>query len=163
MRMTTASPDDLQHRRTDRESRRVLEVMRYVFLGLMLVGYVFYPMDLWILGHWLESWQSRIPFLVALPSVIFTVLMMVNHRLSIIRYPFIVLMVLNVLTGLLGAGFHLIYNFEGDVQWTLKGIQNAFEGSRPVFAAMAFTHLGVTGLLCSLEPPLDPTSDETTT
>lgn len=135
------------------ESRRVLEILRYVFLGLMLVGYVFYPMDLWILGHWLDSWQSRIPFLVAVPSVIFTALMLINHRANWIRYPFIALMVVNVLTGVLGAGFHIAYNFEGHVQWTLKGLRDAFEGARPVFAALAFTHLGVTGLLCSLEPP----------
>lgn len=133
---------------TSLESAQLYALLRTVFLYLMLVGYVFYPMDLWMLGHWLESWQSRIPFLLALPSVIFTILMLVSPRVGLIRYPFLALMVLNVITGLVGASFHLIYNFEGEVAWTWTRITEAFEGARPVLAAMSFTHIGVTGLLC---------------
>jgi hypothetical protein len=138
---------------SDAEARRTLETIRTVFLCLILVGYVFYPMDLWILGHWLESWQSRIPFLVAIPSAIFTALMLVWRRSNWVRYPFIALMALNAVTGVTGATFHLVWNFEGDVRWTIQGVRDAFEGARPILAALAFTHIGVTGLLCSLEPP----------
>jgi hypothetical protein len=138
---------------SDTEARRVLGILRNVFLCLILVGYAFYPLDLWILGHWLEGWQSRIPFVVAIPSVIFTMLML-WRRSSWVRYPFIALMVVNVLTGMTGAIFHLIYNFEGEIHWTIQGVRDAFEGARPILAALAFTHIGFTGLLCSLEPPL---------
>jgi hypothetical protein len=162
--MTTSANDSRQPRidgtsntrarlNSDTDARSILEVLRIVFLCLMLIGYVFYPMDLWILGHWLESWQSRIPFLITVPSVIFTILMLFWHRQNWVRYPFIVLMLLNILTGLMGAAFHLVWNFEGEISWTWKGITSAFEGARPVLAALAFTHIGVTGLLCSLEPP----------
>ena len=139
---------------SDTEARRVLEILRNVFLCLILVGYAFYPLDLWILGHWLESWQSRIPFVVTIPSVIFTVLMLVWRRSNWVRYPFMALMAVNVLTGMTGAIFHLIWNFEGEIHWTLQGVRDAFEGARPILAALAFTHIGFTGLLCSLEPPL---------
>lgn len=138
---------------SDTEARRLINSLRYIFLGLMLVGYVFYPLDLWILGHWTENWQSRIPFYVALPSVIFTVLMLVNYRVKWIRYPFITLMVINLLTGVAGSLFHLVFNFEGKYNWTFEGIRKAFEGDRPILAALAFAHLGVTGLLCSIVPP----------
>jgi len=137
----------------DSEARRLINILRYIFLGLMLVGYVFYPLDLWILGHWTENWQSRIPFYIALPSVIFTVLMLVNYRLKWIRYPFIALMVLNLATGVAGALLHLVFNFEGEYNWTMEGLREAFEGFRPVLAALAFAHLGVTGLLCSIVAP----------
>ena len=138
---------------SDLETRHTLELLRTIFLCLILVGYVFYPMDLWILGHWLESWQSRVPFLIIVPSVIFTILMLFWRRENWVRYPFMALMVLNVLTGLTGAVFHILWNFEGTINWSFKGIRDAFEGARPVLAALAFTHIGVTGLLCSLEPP----------
>ena len=138
---------------SDLETRRTLEILRTVFLCLILVGYMFYPVDLWILGHWLESWQSHVPFFMAVPSVFFTILMLFWRRKNWVRYPFMVLMVLNFLTGLTGAIFHIVWNFEGHIDWSLKGIRDAFEGARPVLAALAFTHIGVTGLLCSLEPP----------
>jgi hypothetical protein len=134
---------------SSQDSALLYNLLRTIFLALMLTGYAFYPMDLWILGHWLESWQSRIPFIVAAPSVIFTVLMLIWWRVNAVRYPFIFLMILNVLTGLAGATYHLLYNFEGEVIWSLAGLTQAFEGSRPVLAALSFTHIGVTGLLCS--------------
>jgi hypothetical protein len=145
---------------SSQESAQMYNLLRTIFLALMLTGYAFYPMDLWILGHWLESWQSRIPFLVATPSVIFTVLMLIWSHLNVVRYPFIGLMILNVLTGLVGATWHLLYNFEGEVIWSLTGLAQAFEGSRPVLAAMSFTHIGVTGLLCSFVTSTQETQGE---
>lgn len=142
---------------SDFETRHILEFLRTVFLCLILVGCVFYPLDLWILGHWLESWQSHVPFFMTIPSIVLTVLMIFWRRENWVRYPFMVLMILNVLTGLTGAIFHILWNFEGEINWSFKGIRDAFEGARPVLAALAFTHIGVTGLLCSLEPPKEKT------
>ncbi len=144
---------------TDHEARQTLELLRTVFLSLILVGLLFYTLDLWILGHWLESWQSHVPFLMAVPSFIFTVLMLFWRRENWVRYPFMALMLLNFLTGLTGATFHLVWNFEGQINFSLKGITGAFEGARPILAALAFTHIGVTGLLCSLETPLEKPQD----
>jgi hypothetical protein len=53
----------------------------------------------------------------------------------------------SVLTGVLGAYFHLIWNMEGDINWKFEAAMEAMAGSRPVLAALAFTHMGVTGLL----------------
>ncbi len=144
---------------TDHEARQTLELLRTVFLCLILVGLLFYTLDLWILGHWLESWQSHVPFLMAVPSFIFTVLMLFWRRENWVRYPFMLLMLLSFLTGLTGAVFHLVWNFEGQINLSLKGIRDAFEGARPILAALAFTHIGVTGLLCSLEVPLEKPQD----
>ena len=85
---------------SDSQTRYTLEVLRTVFLCLILVGFVFYTTDLWILGHWLESWQSHVPFFMAVPSFIFTILMLFWRRENWVRYPFMVLMLLNFLTGL---------------------------------------------------------------
>lgn len=136
------------------DSARIYGFLRNAFLILMLTGYVFYPFDLWVLGHWLESWQSRIPFLVAAPSVLFTILMLFFPRNALVRQVFIILMVLNLITGLVGATLHFFWNFEGEMDWSWNGIKEAFQGTRPVLAAMAFTHIGFTGLLCSFLPSL---------
>lgn len=142
------------------ESYRIYTVLQRAFLLLMLAGYAFYPFDLWVLDHWMDSWQSRIPFMVALPSVIFTVLMLFFPRVPIIRQTFIILMILNMLTGILGATFHFFWNFEGEIEWTFKGIKDALQGTRPVLAPMAFTHIGFTGLLCSMLPNLPTSASE---
>ena len=135
--------------RSDTESADIYGKLRIAFLILMLAGYVFYPFDLYILGHWLESWQSRIPFFVAVPSAIFTFLMLFWPRTPWIRQTFIILMVLNMITGIAGVLFHFFWNFEGEIEWTFKGIKDAMQGTRPVLAAAAFFHIGFTGLLCS--------------
>lgn len=135
--------------RPDAESADIYQRLRIAFLILMLAGYVFYPFDLYILGHWLESWKSRIPFFVAVPSAVFTFLMLFWPRVPWIRQIFIILMVLNMITGIAGVLFHFMYNFEGAIEWTFKGIKDAMQGTRPVLAAAAFTHIGFTGLLCS--------------
>ena len=79
-----------------------------------------------------------------------------SPRSAPVRTLFVVFSVLNMVTGLAGATFHLVFNFEGDVSWTAQGLKDAFEGTRPVLAAAAFAHIGFTGLLCSLLPALDP-------
>lgn len=146
---------------TPLESGRIYTFLRNAFLLLILLGYVFYPFDLWVLGHWMDSWQSRIPFLVAIPSMLATVAMLFWPRAPFVRQLFITLMVLNLVTGLAGAIFHFFYNFEGELVWTFEGIKEAFAGSRPVLAAAAFAHIGFTGLLCSLLPTPQPTTEGT--
>ncbi|HEX2864155.1 MAG TPA: hypothetical protein VHN99_06280 [Deinococcales bacterium] len=138
---------------TDRQSRRMLSIIRYTFLVLCLIGFVFYPLDLWILNHYTDVWESHIPFFVAAPSFLFTALMLISPRTKAIRYPFMVLMALNILMGLTGSILHFGFNLDWKFNWTLKDLQDGFEGGNPVLAALAFAHLGVTGLLCSLFPP----------
>jgi hypothetical protein len=152
----TAAPQARFTLNAPAEAAHVSNFLRSVFLGLRLLGFLVYPFDLWVLGHWLDSWQSRIPFLVALPSALLTVLFLFFPRSAPVRTLFVVFSVLNMVTGLAGATFHLVFNFEGDVSWTAQGLKDAFEGTRPVLAAAAFAHIGFTGLLCSLLPALDP-------
>lgn len=124
-----------------------LEFIRLFMLLLTLVGWVMYPLELFLLDHWAESWQSKIPFAVAVPGFIFTLWVLFDRRTPWVRWAFILTMWASVLTGLLGAYFHILWNFEGEVDWTFEAAMQAVAGSRPVLAALAFTHMGVTGLL----------------
>lgn len=144
--------------RSPAESGDIYGKLRTAFLILMLAGYAFYPTDLWVLEHWLDSWQSKIPFFVAVPSAIFTFLMLFWPRNPVIRQIFIILMILNMMTGLAGVLFHFFWNFEGEIDWSYKGIKDAMQGTRPVLAPAAFFHIGFTGLLCSFLPTLSPIS-----
>ena len=130
-------------------SQWALEFIRLVMLLLCLVGWVMYPVELLLLDHWTESWQSKIPFLVAVPGFLFTLWVLFDRKTPWVRWAFILTMWASVLTGVLGAYFHLLWNAQdAEVSlWSLKGFLEAFEGSRPVLAALAFTHMGVTGLL----------------
>ncbi|MCX7782989.1 MAG: hypothetical protein N2318_05025, partial [Meiothermus sp.] len=106
-----------------------------------------YPLELIILGHWAESWQSKMPFLLAIPGLIATALILFDRKTPWIRLFFIVTMWVSVLTGALGAYFHVLWNFEDEVNWEFDKAMQAVAGARPVLAALAFTHMGVTGLL----------------
>ncbi|MCX7851122.1 MAG: hypothetical protein N2324_13375, partial [Thermus sp.] len=57
------------------EEERLLEFLRSAFLLIALVGFAFYGMEHWVLDHWTESWQSRIPFYVSLVGFPLTLLM----------------------------------------------------------------------------------------
>ncbi|AFV76180.1 hypothetical protein Thermus77359_03000 [Thermus oshimai] len=129
------------------QARWALEFIRTVMLLLCLVGWVMYPLELLLLEHWTEAWQSRIPFFVAVPGFIFTLWVLFDRKTSWVRWAFLLTMWASVLTGALGAYFHLLWNFEGEVDWDFAAAMEAMAGSRPVLAALAFTHMGVTGLL----------------
>ncbi|HEU4741842.1 MAG TPA: hypothetical protein VFS50_09650 [Meiothermus sp.] len=126
---------------------RALEFIRLCMLLLVLAGWVMYPLELIILGHWAQSWQSKVPFLLSIPGFITTLLVIFDRKTSWIRLAFIITMWASVLTGILGAYFHLLWNFDDEVSWQFTKVMEAMAGSRPVLAAMAFTHMGVTGLL----------------
>lgn len=126
---------------------RALEFIRVLMLLLVLVGWVMYPLELIVLEHWAESWQSKLPFLLAIPGFISTVLILFDRKTPWIRLFFIVTMWASVLTGVLGAYFHVVWNFDNEVSWQFDKTMEAVAGSRPVLAAMAFTHMGLTGLL----------------
>lgn len=133
------------------EEERLLEFLRSIFLLIALVGFVFYGMEHWILDHWTESWQSRIPFFVSLVGFPLTLLMFF-HRGKWVRYPFLLWMLVTVATGLLGAYYHLLWNAQdAEVSlWSLKGFLEAFEGSRPVLAALAHTHVGAVAFVVGI-------------
>ncbi len=134
-------------RNANDSTRWSLEFIRLVMLLLCLVGWVMYPVELLLLEHWTESWQSKIPFFVAVPGFVFTLWVLFDRKTSWVRWAFVLTMWASVLTGVLGAYFHLLWNFEGEVNWEFTAAMEAMAGSRPVLAALAFTHMGVTGLL----------------
>lgn len=126
---------------------RALEFIRLFMLLLVLVGWVMYPLELLILGHWAKSWQSWLPFLLAIPGLISTALIILDRKTPWIRIFFITTMWASVLMGALGAYFHIVWNFDEEVNWEFDKAMEAVAGARPVLAALAFTHMGLTGLL----------------
>jgi hypothetical protein len=136
-------------RQAELPAQKILEGVRTAFLLFNLVGFVLYPLEISILGHWLESFGSKIPYLVAVPGFIFTALILFDRRTPWVHSGFVIVMVLVALTGLLGFGFHMVYNFEGKIDWRFLSAIKALEGARPALAPLAFTHIGLTGLLCA--------------
>jgi hypothetical protein len=134
--------------RVQTEEERALEFIRFAFLLIALFGFAFYGMEHWVLGHFAESWQSRIPFYVSLVGFPLTALMF-WHRGRWVRYPWMLWMGVTFLTGVLGAYYHLLWNAQdAEVSlWTLSGFLEAFKGSRPVLAALAHTHIGAVALV----------------
>lgn len=128
-------------------AQRSLEWIRLGMLLLCLAGWAIYPVELIILDHWTENWQAKVPFILAIPAFILTVWVLFDRRTPWVRTAFVVVMWLAVATGLAGAMFHLLWNFDGEVNWAFEETMAAMEGSRPVLAALAFTHMGLTSLL----------------
>lgn len=130
---------------------RTLQFLRVVFILIALVGFVFYGLEHWVLEHYMESWQSKIPFYLSLVGFPLTLAMLFTSR-SWVRYPFLAWMLLTFLSGITGALFHLAWN-AGDTDGSLfsfQGFIEAFEGDRPVLAALAHTHIGAVGLIVGL-------------
>lgn len=133
------------------EQERLLELVRSTFLLLCVVGFTFYGVEHWVLKHYLESWQSKIPLYLSLVGVPLTAAMFL-HRGPLVRYPFLVWMAASLLFGIAGAFFHLQWNAQdAEVSiWNWGGFVEAFEGARPVLAALAHTHIGAVGLIVGL-------------
>ncbi len=129
--------------------QRILEGVRSAFLLFNLVGFILYPLEITILGHWLPSFSSKLPYMMAIPGFILTALMLYDRKTPWIYNTFVIIMALEALTGLLGFGYHLVYNFEGKIDWRFLSTIKALEGARPALAPLAFTHIGLTGLLCA--------------
>lgn len=129
---------------------RTLEIVRVVLLLLILGAFVMYPVELFVIGHWLDTWESLVPFYITVPAVIFTVWIMFDRNTSWVRWAFIVTMWAAIVTGLVGAYWHWIWNMEDTrgIAWNWSYAMDQFHGFRPVLAAMAYTNMGVTGLVC---------------
>ena len=129
---------------------RALEIVRMVLVFLVFGGLLGYALELWVIGHWLPTFQSQIPFYVALPGVIFTAWIFFDRTTPWVRVAFIVTMCLMIVTGALGAYYHWIWNMEDarGIRWDFTYSIAQFHGFRPVLAALAYTNMGVTGLAC---------------
>lgn len=133
------APTDLQKR---------LEGVRTAFLLFNFIAAPLYMLEISLLGHWLDSPSSRWPYLALLLTFILTGLMLLGRRTGWVRTAFLAVMVVMTVTGLAGTFYHLFFNFEGEVDWAFQATTEALEGTRPVLAPLAFTHIGLTGLLC---------------
>lgn len=135
------------YRQAQTTNQKILEGVRTAFLLFNLVACPMYLVEISLLGHWLESWSSRWPYLAMLLGFIATAMILTNRKAGV-RTFFIVVMAFLAITGVAGFLFHLIYNFEGEISWAAKDTLDALEGSRPVLAPLAFAHIGLVGLLC---------------
>ena len=138
--------------RAESESQRFLEILRVVFLLIAAGGFIFYAVDHWVVEHFtLEHWTARIPLWVSVVGAPLTMLLFFT-RSRLVIYPFLIWMVISVLTGLLGAILHLFFNAEtlGVSVFTVSGFAAAMDGFRPVLAALAHTHVGFVGLIAGL-------------
>jgi hypothetical protein len=130
-------------------NQRILEGVRTVFLLFNLAGCLLYLLEITLLGHWLPSLTSKIPYLTMLLGFIFTNLILWDRKTPWIHTGFLAVMVLLAGTGVLGFFYHVVHNFEGKVDWSFAGTIAVLQGSRPTLAPLAFTHIGLTGLLCA--------------
>ncbi|HEX2864156.1 MAG TPA: hypothetical protein VHN99_06285 [Deinococcales bacterium] len=130
-------------------SQKILEGIRIGFLLFNCVGFLVYPIELTILQHWSTSFGSKIPYLVSAPGLILTVAILINRKNPVIYWAFMIMMILMAATGFAGFAFHLIYNFNGKVDLGFAATTQALEGAAPTMAALAFTHIGLTGLICA--------------
>ena len=129
---------------------RTLEIVRVVLLALILGAFIMYPVELFIIGHWLDTWESLVPFWLTVPAVLFTVWVLFDRKTSWVRWAFIITMWAAIATGIIGAYWHWVWNMmdAGQVAWDWTFAMEEFHGFRPVLAAMAYTNMGVTGLAC---------------
>lgn len=138
--------------RAESDTQRFLEILRVVFLLIAAGGFIFYAVDHWVVEHFtLEHWTARIPLWVSVVGAPLTLLLFFTRSRWVI-YPFLLWMVISVVTGLLGALLHLFFNAEtqGVSVFTLSGFAAAMDGFRPVLAALAHTHVGFVGLIAGL-------------
>lgn len=128
---------------------RRIEWLRVVMMFLLLMSWAMYPVELLIVGHWLDSWQSLVPFILTVPGLIFTAwVFFFDRSTNWVRQAFIWTMWAAIIVGLVGGYFHWVWNMEdaGGVEWTWGYAMEEFHGYRPVLAAMAYTYMGITGL-----------------
>ena len=129
---------------------RALELVRMVLMFLVLGGLLGYALELYVIGHWLPTLQSQIPFYVTIPGVVFVAWIFFDRTTPWVRIAFVVTMLVFVATGLLGAYYHWLWNMldAGEVDWSFTFAMENFHGFRPILAALACTNMGVTGLAC---------------
>ena len=132
---------------------RTLAFLQNFFLLIAAVGFVFYGIEHWVIDHQtLASWQSKIPLYVSLAGAPLAVAMFfTTHRA--LNLPFLIVMIASVLTGMVGATLHLMWNAAdvGASLFTLSGLAEAMRVPyRPVLAGLAHTHVGAVGLVVGL-------------
>ncbi|MCA9835933.1 MAG: hypothetical protein KC422_03425 [Trueperaceae bacterium] len=130
---------------------KTLAFVQLAFLLIAMFGFLFYGIEHWALEHFLDSWQSRVPFYLSLLGFPLTFLMLFSTK-PWIRYPFIAWMAITFLSGMIGALFHLVWNAD-DINaslFSISGFIDSFRGDRPVLAALAHTHIGAVGLIIGL-------------
>ena len=52
---------------------RRIEWLRVVMMFLLPMSFAMDPVELFIVGQWLDTWQSLIPFILTVPGLLFTV------------------------------------------------------------------------------------------
>ena len=130
---------------------KTLVFVQLAFLLIAMFGFLFYGIEHWALEHFLDSWQSQVPFYLSLVGFPLSFLLLFSTK-AVIRYPFLVWMAVTFLSGMIGALFHLVWNAD-DVSvslFSISGFLEAFRGDRPVLAALAHTHIGAVGLIIGL-------------
>lgn len=127
---------------------RTLEIVRMVLMFLVFFGLLMYPVELFLIGHWLPNWQAQIPFYLTVPALILTAWIYFDRSTPWVRVAFITVMWIAVATGVLGAYYHWYYNMQdaGGIDWSFGYAIENFHGFRPILAALAYTNMGVTGL-----------------
>lgn len=134
------------------EDGRVLGFLQNLFLLIAAFGFVFYGVEHWVIDHYLESFWARWPFYVSMIGFPLCMAMFfTTHRA--LRIPFTIWMGVSVLTGMLGALLHLVWN-AGDLGvslFTISGLLESFQVPyRPVLAGLAHTHVGAVALIVGL-------------
>ncbi len=138
------------YRAAPTQTARTLELVRMVLMFLVFFGLLMYPVELFLIGHWLPNWESKIPFILTLPALVLTAWIYFDRSTPWVRVTYIIVMWIAVATGVLGSYFHWYYNMQdaGAVDWTFAYAIENFHGFRPILAALAYTNIGVTGLAC---------------
>ena len=137
-------------RAANTQTARALELVRMALMFLVAGGMLGYALELWVIGHWLPSLQSQIPFYVTIPGVLFIAWTYFDRTTPWVRVAYITTMWILIATGVAGAYFHWVWNMQdgGGINWSFSPAMEEFHGFRPVLAALAYTNMGVTGLAC---------------
>lgn len=132
---------------------KTLAFLQNFFLLIAAVGFTFYGIEHWVIDHNdLAHWTSKIPGWVSLIGAPLAVAMFFTTR-KFLTFPFLAWMAVSVLTGMVGALLHLIFNANdlGVSLFTLSGFAEAMQVPyRPVLAGLAHTHVGAVGLAVGL-------------
>lgn len=137
-------------RATTTNTARALELVRMALMFLVAGGMLGYALELWVIGHWLPTIQSQIPFYVTVPGVLFITWTFFDRTTPWVRVVYIATMWVLIATGFAGAYFHWVWNMQdgGGINWSFGPAMEEFHGFRPVLAALAYLNMGVTGLAC---------------
>lgn len=138
------------YRAATTQTARTLEIVRMVLMFLVFFGLLMYPVELFLIGHWLPNWQAQIPFFLTVPALILTAWIYFDRSTPWVRVVYIAVMWVAVATGVLGAYYHWTYNMmdSSGIEWNFTYAMENFHGFRPILAALAYTNMGVTGLAC---------------